>query len=105
MVRTSQTVQKQWEQRIQKFQNADMSVSQFCKKEGVSTASFYAWRRRLKKQNNPQAFAPIEIPQQNEIQVQLPSGAVIRIPPGDRQTLEIVLQKLGPLQNGGAESC
>ena len=105
MVRTSPTAQKQWEQRIQRFQNAGMSVNQFCKQEGVSTASFYAWRRRLKKQNDAKAFAPVALPQNNEIQVQFPSGALVRIPTGDKQTLKFVLQTLADQAEPGENAC
>ena len=33
-----------WQQRLAQFQTADLSVTQFCQREGVSTATFYRWR-------------------------------------------------------------
>ena len=39
---------KDWTQRLDRFQNADMTVTQFCKAEGVSQASYFYWRRKLR---------------------------------------------------------
>jgi hypothetical protein len=36
-----------------------LSIAAFCDREGVSTASFYAWRRRLRLDLNPPAPAPL----------------------------------------------
>ena len=36
-----------WRRRFRRFGTAGTTVARFCEKEGVSTASFYRWRKRL----------------------------------------------------------
>ena len=36
-----------WRRRLQRQAASGLSIPDFCSQEGVSTASFYAWRRRL----------------------------------------------------------
>ena len=38
---------KEWRERLARFTRAGTSVVEFCIDEGVSTPSFYAWRKRL----------------------------------------------------------
>ena len=42
-----------WSQRLDRFLGADMTVAQFCQAEGVSQASYYYWRRKLRSQSKP----------------------------------------------------
>ena len=39
--------QRAWMERLERFEQSGGSVQQFCDLEGVSTASFYQWRRKL----------------------------------------------------------
>ena len=51
MVRGPQTNKaKLWKQRLQRFQEQALSVPLFCKNEGISTSSFYRWRRLFRNQ-------------------------------------------------------
>jgi hypothetical protein len=36
-----------WRRRLRRQVTSGLSIPEFCSREGVSTASFYAWRRRL----------------------------------------------------------
>ena len=36
-----------WRLRVRRQAASGLSISAFCAREGVSSASFYAWRRRL----------------------------------------------------------
>jgi hypothetical protein len=36
-----------WRRRLRRQAVCGLSIPEFCSREGVSTASFYAWRRRL----------------------------------------------------------
>ena len=36
-----------WRRRLRRQAISGLSIPEFCAREGVSTASFYAWRRRL----------------------------------------------------------
>ena len=39
--------EREWRERLARFAGTGTSIVQFCLDEGVSTPSFYAWRRRL----------------------------------------------------------
>ncbi len=76
-----------WQQRLQRFHRADLSVLDFCEQEGVSTASFYCWRRRLGQQPlspdpAPTDFIPVRlVPPSPALELLLPSGLALRIGP------------------------
>ena len=40
-------LERLWRQRLQRQLASGLSISQFCTREGVSSASFHAWKRRL----------------------------------------------------------
>jgi len=55
-----------WRRRLQRQAASGLSIPDFCSQEGVSTASFYAWRRRLAAppaaaSANPPLFVPIRL--------------------------------------------
>jgi len=37
-----------WLERLERFSSSGLAVGRFCAREGVSTASFYNWRKRLR---------------------------------------------------------
>ena len=49
----------EWAERIAAQQRSGMSVKQFCKEQGLTEYSFYAWRKRLQDQG-PVRFALVE---------------------------------------------
>jgi hypothetical protein len=44
---SSETAQV-WADRLDRFDQADITVAQFCQNENVSQASYYYWRRKLR---------------------------------------------------------
>lgn len=91
-----------WQQRLRRFRQADLSVLDFCDREGVSTASFYAWRRRLGQQPlspdpTPTDFLPVRLVSPCPgLELLLPSGLALRIGPDcDPALLQRVLVLLG----------
>ena len=38
---------RQWTERLERFQRSQVTLTQFCRDEGVSMPSFYQWRKRL----------------------------------------------------------
>lgn len=59
---TGKTVEERtayWRERIAEQERSGMSVQQFCKEKGTTEQSFYAWRKRLRKQA-PARFALVE---------------------------------------------
>ena len=49
----------QWAERIAAQQSSGVSVKQFCKEQGLTEYSFYAWRKRL-QEKGPVRFALVE---------------------------------------------
>ena len=49
----------EWAERIAAQQRGAMSVKQFCKEQGLTEYSFYAWRKRLQR-SGPVRFALVE---------------------------------------------
>jgi hypothetical protein len=55
-----------WRRRLRRQAVSGLSVPEFCAREGVSTASFYAWRRRLATPSpatrvDPPLFVPLRL--------------------------------------------
>ncbi len=38
---------QQWMDRVERYRQSGQTVSEFCRKEGISTPSFYQWKRKL----------------------------------------------------------
>src|ERR1044072_3768202 len=91
----------EWAERIAAQQRSDMSVKQFCKEQGLTEYSFYAWRKRL-QQAGPVRFALVERrPRAQEraaaagLELVVPTGERLRISAGvDGATLRTVLDVL-----------
>lgn len=105
-----------WKRRMQEFEQGTASVPDFCRRAGVSTASFYQWRRRLqsvpsapatvakpsakaarpRKTAGNMKFLPVELLGGQNVEVQLPCGARVLVPSHDHEALRTVLQSLVP---------
>jgi transposase len=91
-----------WQQRLDRFRKSGLAVAHFCEREGISTASFYAWRRRLQAEPPPAAAAgprlvPIRLVPplpSAPVELLLPSGCVLRLSPDTDPTW---LRQLLPL--------
>lgn len=80
---------QQWRDRLDRFEQSELTVAEFCRLEEYSVASFYHWRRRLQSGqlgNRPPAFVPVELPpslpqplRHGGLQIELPGGAVVRL--------------------------
>jgi transposase len=51
---------EEWGERIAAQGRSGMSVKQFCKEQGLTECSFYAWRKRLRNESGPVRFALVE---------------------------------------------
>ncbi len=49
-----------WRELIEAQAASGLSIGAYCRRRGVSTASFYAWRRRLAEQATPR-FLPVRV--------------------------------------------
>ena len=88
----SECKRQEWAARLQRFQENPSSIAAFCRTEGVSSASFYLWKRRLAVEPTTPTtptFVPITVadtPTAPPVEVAFPNGIVIRIP-ADAQSL------------------
>jgi len=94
------TKDDQWRERIAEQERSGLSVKQFCKERGLTEGSFYAWRKRLRKEE-PVRFALIEpgsLPESATealLELLLANGERLRIGTGvDGTTLRTVLEAL-----------
>ena len=47
MGRKQNQVESSWRSRMAKFRRSNLTAVEFCRREGVSSPSFYQWRKRL----------------------------------------------------------
>jgi transposase-like protein len=114
--------QRYWRELIGRQRSSGRSIAAFCRETGVSVASFYEWKRKLRQQK-PSArpsgkrtsFAPVQImPAQTassmdldgRVEVILPEGVVLRIAAGcEERTLQVVWTVLATSLTKGADGC
>ncbi|MCB0113920.1 MAG: transposase [Caldilineaceae bacterium] len=90
---------EQWAEWIAAQRPSGLSVVDFCESVGVSQNSFYAWRRKLATDDDAlPEFVALSIPDAAgvpRVEVELPCGAVVRLPCDDgplRQVLGVLLE-------------
>jgi len=44
---------QQWTDRLERYQKSGQTVAGFCQKEGISTPSFYYWKKKAASESNP----------------------------------------------------
>lgn len=90
----------QWASWFDEFDASDLSVKAFCRQLRVSENTFYQWRRRLKRSAGEpagSAFVPVAVAAEDEVRIEMPCGATIRVP-NDPDSLRPVFQTLLRLQ-------
>ena len=98
-----------WRRLLQLFQRSGLSVRAFCAQQQISEPSFYSWRRLLQERDaNAQGraaqapaaetplFVPVTLaPPAPPLEILLPTGLVVRVPPGfDPVCLQQLLNSL-----------
>jgi hypothetical protein len=102
-----------WRGVVRRWQRSGRTASAFCAEQGLSAASFYAWRRTIAQRDQPSApttpachdeqndlpaFVPLSVapaPATPALEVVLRPGRVIRVAPGfDAATLRNLLAVL-----------
>ena len=77
---------QRWTERLARYRASQQTVAAFCATEGVSVPSFYFWKRKLAAATAPAPLVPIQLTTTtpaptNLIELVLPSGAILRLPP------------------------
>lgn len=110
--RSRVAVRQAWVERLTRFHASGLTPAQFCAHEGVSLASFYAWKRRLAAtadvpadgRARPDADAdagprllPVRLAAPHHaVELVLPGGTVLRLGPGcDLAFVRALLDTLG----------
>lgn len=92
-------VRSRWQSLLDLQPRSGLTVVQFCDSHGVSTASFYQWRRRLREQPPADpAFVPVRVSEVDTpgavIRVRFDCGAVAEIPGNDSRAIAAVIGRL-----------
>lgn len=83
----SELLTSAWRQRLARQRRSHLSVAEFCSREGVSSKSFYAWRKRLRAENplaaSSSLFVPVELTADSGpaggVRIELPGGVVMTL--------------------------
>lgn len=96
-----------WRKRLQRFRRCELTVAEFCEQEAVSTATFYAWQRRLRPKAAAAiapAFVPLRLPAEfdrrpnaRELRLELPNGTRVRLVEPDEGALRALITAAGLL--------
>jgi hypothetical protein len=98
--------QEVWRSRLRRFKSSGMSVARFCRSERVSAPSFYQWRKRLALEPGKKGaplFLPVHVTQSAAVEIRLPNGTRVCVPPGDVESLRVAIEAAGRAGGGAAE--
>ena len=129
--KANKELRETWQNRIDRQRQSGQTIAQFCQQEGVSTPSYYQWKRklqgeqparqkrattrrktkvpkrRLAKETTPSVSSPfVQLPMPAPpscpwIEVVLSEGTIVRLP---QQNLAALKTVLGALGNNGQPS-
>jgi len=109
--------QRYWREVIARQRTSGQSIVGFCSEEGLSPASFHAWKRRLGRPQREigqkaakQALVPVQIVSDpaggvGNLEVQWPGGVVLRVQGCDVQTIGAVVAALSIPATRRARRC
>jgi transposase-like protein len=114
-----------WRRQIQRQQDGSLSIAEFCRRLGVSTVTFYAWKRRFREAapisplipGRPAAkpstangapaptFLPVSMldaGSNGQLEIELANACVVRLKGAvDPALLRIAIRAAGRLGDGG----
>jgi len=96
---TRTQIRLRWQQHLQRWQHSGLSAAAFCRRHRLALPSFYAWRRKLRQEPTPAeaagapsadppvTFLPVLVRPEPAappppLELLLPGGRCLRIPPG-----------------------
>lgn len=119
-----------WRKRWERFEASSVTVVEFCRREGVSTAAFYQWRKRLTREaasaekrtaGSPPAtrgletrphgrsagFVELTVSSLAVVELDLPNGVRVRVPADREAALSTAIRAAGevacPPETSGKE--
>jgi len=93
----------QWQERFRRFARSKLSVTEFCRRERVSTPSFYQWRQKLadssckgRARRSPAraSFVPVQVAMASDLQVNFPNGVRLTLPVSDPELVRISINTI-----------
>jgi len=115
-----------WRQRLERFAGWPGTVAEFCRREGVAQPTFYQWRKRLRLAGEPATggaargrpgvpvaneaeqgrapFVELSLTATAAVEIELPNGAVVRVPADREATLGAAIRAAGELGSRGQDA-
>lgn len=109
-----------WRMRWKRFSGASVTVAEFCRREGVSQAAFYQWRKRLAEEasagkttgddptsvsgepagarSGRAAFVELTWGSSAVVELDLPNGVRVRVPADQEAALGAAIRAAGELE-------
>jgi len=104
----------QWSSWITEQRSSGLTIAEFCESVGTQESSFYRWRAKLAPAEVGAAsvgqtdFVPLSIIGSTGVEIDLPCGAVVRVPSDDamiRQVLRVLMESDRADQRPGDSVC
>ena len=114
-----------WRRHFQRQPRSGLSIEKYCRREGIASATFYAWKRRLKsskatvtprkgtrKRNTSGGnsvgskrggFVQVPLTIGSSIEVRFPDGTLVSLPPNNLDILSTTLRALLAAQQEGSD--
>jgi hypothetical protein len=107
-----------WRRRWERFEGSSLTAAEFCRREGVSQAAFYQWRKRLTPgatvaepsaagdtaavrepaavmHGGEDAFVELAWAAAAVVEIELPNGVQVRVPADREQALTAAIRAAG----------
>lgn len=95
-----------WRDRLHRHQLSGQSVTEFCAEEGVSAASLYQWRKRL-RDSPPNAamipqptFRPVQVVGEAMVTVEFAEIGIMKVPAAQLDAIRVVVAELAEVSRG-----
>ena len=104
---------RRWHETIERQRASRQSIVRFCAKEGLSPASFHAWKRRLRQRRSTErnaALLPVQIVDgaqagTGKLEVRWPDGMVLQAQGCEAQTVAAVVAAISAVPARRARKC
>ena len=94
-----------WRELIAEQAGSGLSAAAFCRERGLSSSTFYYWRRRIREErgtapdaSEPRGFVRVEstVSSSKAVEAELPCGTKVRVPGAQLAELVHALRQEGP---------